>query len=84
MTAAILFLALAACWGLLAGAVGYSLRPREPRATSHAYCPACRVDVLNDCVSVTECPDGSTLLKCGCGHLSRWLLDAPVPLLVRE
>ncbi len=44
------------------------------------YCPNCG-DILND---QAECQDWDLVrYKCGCGHVSEWLFDAPCPILVR-
>lgn len=44
-------------------------------------CPQCR-DILNDRADVAESESGATVYRCPCGRESRWLFDAPVPLLL--
>lgn len=44
------------------------------------YCPSCK-DILND---QAECTDEDVVTyHCKCGHKSRWLFDAPVPILLK-
>lgn len=43
-------------------------------------CPQCQ-DILND---QAECQDDDLVVyTCQCGHVSRWLFDAPVPILIK-
>jgi len=52
--------------------------------TSWIYCPVCRHDLNGDNESFVSMPDEVATFSCAaCSHVSRWLMAAPVPLLLR-
>jgi hypothetical protein len=81
MTAALIVAAIIA--GLLWGAAERAWAAYRAVPRSRAFCPSCRRDLLGDeRVGVYERVDGTTELRCVCDCVSRWDLDAPVPLML--
>jgi RNase P subunit RPR2 len=49
-----------------------------------AYCPRCHDPLQDQAIGNARASDETWLLTCReCGCVSRWMLDAPVPLLVK-
>lgn len=58
-------------------------RDRAPRRTSWVWCPRCRRDLNGDDASFQRDDNGVVEYVCAtCGHRSKWLFDAPVPVLL--
>lgn len=47
------------------------------------YCPRCR-EILTDKGRLLDDRDGVVTMQCPCGMNSRWLFDAPCPILLTE
>ena len=63
----------------------FESREQRVMRTCHCicWCPTCG-DILNDQAEVYACPnEGLVCYCCGCGCVSEWDFDHPVPILVR-
>jgi len=56
---------------------------RKPQST-FCYCPGCRVDLCSNPEAKLYSEGAVEAFTCPCGVHSRWMFDAPIPILIES
>lgn len=57
---------------------------KKRKQTTYCYCPDCQNELISQANSCIEDDGKVVTYRCGCGFTSRWLFDAPVPVLLKQ
>lgn len=80
MTAALLLAFVALIWLYV-----LLKQPEKPQRRTIIYCPTCRADLIGLNTPYEYEESGLILYVCpSCSTLSRWLFDAPCPILIEH
>jgi len=55
-----------------------------PKQSTFCYCPNCRRDLCGQSDAFKDDDGAVVSYSCRCGTHSRWLFNAPVPILLRD
>lgn len=61
------------------------IRGGPDKQETYCYCPVCKKDMVSQQKAfLGHDLDGLVVYQCECGEVSRWMFDAPCPLLISD